>query len=84
MQHLKWWDEQIGHLQLSDVNPAVLVECRDLLLNEPSVKGKMRKNNTVIRYLASMSIVLEYCVKEWHWIPQNPMRSIKKTLRWKR
>lgn len=78
IQHLKWWEEKIGHLQLSDVTPPVLAECRDTLLTEPNTKGKLRKNNTVIRYLASISIVLEYCVKEWLWIPQNPARSIKK------
>jgi integrase len=78
IQHLKWWDEKIGHLQLSDVTPAVLAECRDILLKEPNAKGKLRKNNTVIRYIASISIVLEYCVKEWLWITQNPARSIKK------
>jgi integrase len=78
IQHLKWWEEKIGHLQLSDVTPAVLAECRDVLLQEPNAKGNLRQNNTVIRYLASMSIVLECCVKEWLWISQNPMRSIKK------
>lgn len=78
IQHLKWWEEKIGHQQLIDITPAVLAECRDALLREPNAKGKLRKNNTVIRYMASLSIVLEYCVKEWLWIPQNPMRSIKK------
>ncbi len=78
LQHLKWWEGTIGGLQLSEVTPAVLAECRDKLLIEPSSKGKARKNNTVIRYLASISIVLEYCVKEWLWLPQNPARSIKK------
>jgi integrase len=78
IQHLRWWGERIGTLQLSDVNPAILAECRDQLLSEPTIMGKPRSNNTVIRYLASISIVLEYCVKEWLWLNQNPVRSIKK------
>jgi integrase len=77
-QHLKWWESMIGSLQLSDITPSVLAECRDKLLNEPNEKGKLRKNNTVIRYIASISVVLEYCVKEWLWLPQNPARAIKK------
>ncbi len=78
IHHLKWWGEVIGGLQLSHVTPAVLAECRDKLLTEPKTKGGIRENNTVIRYLASIGIVLEYCVKEWLWLPQNPLRSIKK------
>jgi hypothetical protein len=39
IQHLKWWNEKIGNLQLCDVTPAVLAECRDVLLTEPNSKG---------------------------------------------
>lgn len=78
VQHLRWWKAHMGDLQLSEVNPSVLAECRDRLLAEPVVKGRPRSNNTVIRYLASISIVFEYCVKEWLWLSQNPVRSIKK------
>lgn len=78
LQHLRWWDQEIGHLNLSDVSPSVLAECRDRLLSEKGGHGKSRKNNTVIRYIASISIILEYCVKEWLWLPHNPARSIKK------
>jgi len=77
-QHLQWWNKQIGAYSLTEVGPAVLAECRDLLLTEIGLSGKIRKNNTVIRYIASISIVLEYCVKEWMWIPLNAARSIKK------
>lgn len=78
LHHLNWWKQQIGHLQIADVTPSVLSECRDLLLNEPSPKGKLRKSGTALRYIASASVVLEHCVKEWMWIPQNPIRSIRK------
>jgi integrase len=77
-QHLRWWDEQIGGLELSEVGPAALAECRDRLLSEIGFAGKVRSANTVIRYIASIGIVLEYCVKEWMWMNQNPIRSIKK------
>lgn len=77
-QHLKWWETQIGSLALTEITPAVLAECRDRLLTEVGPAGKVRKSNTVIRYIASLSVVFEYCVKEWMWLAHNPVRSIKK------
>lgn len=78
LQHLKWWEKQIGHFQLSDVTPAICAESRDLLLKEVGPKGKVRKSATALRYIATMSAVFECCVKDWMFISQNPLRSIKK------
>lgn len=78
IHHLNWWGKQLGHRLLADVTAPAVAECRDLLLSEPSAKKTKRTNTTVIRYLASLSIVFEYCVKEWHWLNVNPVRSIKK------
>lgn len=78
LQHLKWWEKQIGHLQLSEVTPAVCAECRDLLLKEIGPKGKVRKSATALRYIATMSAIFECSVKDWMWISQNPLRAIKK------
>lgn len=78
IHHLNWWNKHIGHLPLSDVTAPIVAECRDRLLSEPSKNGSQRTNTTVIRYLASLSIVLEYCMKEWHWITQNAVRCIRK------
>lgn len=78
IHHLNWWSKHIGNLALSDVTAPIVAECRDLLLSEPSKNGGQRTNTTVIRYLASLSIVLEYCMKEWHWITYNAVRSIRK------
>lgn len=72
------WEKQIGHLQLNDLSPAVCAECRDRLLSEVGPKGKVRQSATALRYIATMSSVLECCVKDWMWITQNPFRSIKK------
>lgn len=78
LQHLKWWNHHLGTYALTEITPAVLAEYRDRLLTEVGPAGKVRKNNTVIRYIASLSVVLEYCMKEWMWLTQNPARSIKK------
>jgi integrase len=78
LQHLKWWENRIGNYQLSEVIPALCAECRDQLLKEVGPKGKVRKSGTALRYIATMSAVFEYCMKDWMWISQNPLRAIKK------
>lgn len=78
LQHLIWWEKQIGQMQLSDVTPALCAECRDILLKEIGPKGKVRKSGTALRYIATMSAVFECCIKDWMWILQNPLRAIKK------
>jgi integrase len=78
LHHLKWWENRIGHCQLSETTPALCAECRDQLLQEINSKGKVRKSATALRYIATMSSVFECCMKDWMWISQNPLRSIKK------
>lgn len=78
IQHLRWWTSQIGHLPLSEIFPDSIAKCRDKLLYTPNSKGLKRSNTTVVRYLASVSTVFEYCIKEWHWMLRNPVRQIKK------
>src|ERR1700733_14976882 len=51
LQHLKWWEQRIGHYQLSEVTPALCAECRDQLLQEIGPKGKIRKSGTALRYI---------------------------------
>lgn len=78
LQHLNWWKRQLGNYLLNEVSPPLVANCRDILLNEPNLKGKKRAPATVVRYLASLSIVFEAAIKEWHWIEKNPVRLIKK------
>ncbi len=37
---LRWWREKIGHLNLSDVTAAILVECRNRLTHETYTRAK--------------------------------------------
>lgn len=77
-QHLKWWSAQLGHRQLVDVTSKEIADCRDKLLKEPSYRGSQRAPATVVRYLSSLSSVLETAIKEWHWIEKNPVKLIRK------
>lgn len=77
-QHLKWWDEQLGNRQLTDVTAKEIAECRDRLLKEPTHQNKNRAPATVVRYLSSLSSLFETAIKEWHWIEKNPVKLIRK------
>lgn len=77
-RQLLWWKEQVGHLPLADVTPALLVECRDKLTNSVTVRHKQRSPATVNRYLAALSHAFTVAVKEWQWLEDNPLRKVSK------
>jgi integrase len=77
-QHLKWWQEQLGNRQLTDVTAKEVAECRDKLLKEPTHQNKNRAPATVVRYLSSLSSMFETAIKEWHWTEKNPVKLIRK------
>lgn len=89
---LAWWKAELGHLKLSDVTPAVLVEARDRLAKSsfqrarPEAKRSKAKDvlqyrrskGTVNRYLACLSHVFTIARREWHWINDNPMTAVSR------
>ncbi|SCA63577.1 Uncharacterized protein SCG7086_AW_00170 [Chlamydiales bacterium SCGC AG-110-P3] len=75
---LKWWNTQIGHLPLSRVTPAILVECRDKLAAEATCRGGIRSSSTTNRYLAVMSHCFSVACREWQWLDQSPMKQVSK------
>ena len=81
-QHLTWWENDIGHTILADLQTALISESREKIKNTPSEfgkhKGKLRSEATVNRYLASLSPVLTSAVKEWDWLDSNPCEKVKR------
>lgn len=71
-----WWSEKIGHLTLSELDSMVLIQCQNILINEPpskKYKGHTKKsNNTVRKYMFALSAILKYGVK-MQLIDRNPM-----------
>lgn len=76
--YLAWWKNRLGHVLLSDLTPALLVEARDALLSEKTPRGNIRNPSTVNRYIAAFSIALTIAMKEWGWIDDTPMRKLSK------
>ena len=86
--HLDWWSRHLGAYLLVDVTPAIIAEARNTLANEPishrtaNVKKRgpvrMRSNGTIVRYLATLSVVYSVACREWAWVNDNPLRKVRK------
>lgn len=76
--HLRRWKAEIGYMLLSDVTGDIITQVKDKLLNEVVRTGNKRSTTTVLRYMASLSVVFTTAVNDWHWLEDSPMRTIKK------
>ena len=77
-QQLTWWRDKIGFYLLSEVTPALIVQCRDDLSATINIKGTQNTPATVVRYMAALSHAFTIAVNEWAWIDDTPMRKVKK------
>ena len=83
-RHLAFWEDKLGHLRLSEVQPVKIAACRDELATTPQkpkregAAPRMRTQTTVRRYLATLQAVLTACMKRWHWLADTPMRQLEK------
>lgn len=77
-QHLKWWGETLGSFSLNEITPSRISQTRDQLLAGLSNKGIRRSPSTIVRYLASLSVLLSLCYREWQWIEENPIAKVSK------
>ena len=77
-RHLARWEKEIGHLKLSRLNPSIIAEVRDRMLNEHIHPEKIRSTSTVSRYLASLSHVFSTATCEWEWMHENPCLKVRK------
>lgn len=77
-QQLEWWKSKIGSHLLSDITPALIVECRDELASGVTYRGTQRSPATVVRYMAALSHAFTIAVNEWQWLEDSPIRKVKK------
>ena len=73
-----WWKEQIGHLALADITPALIADYRDRLSNTKSHRGTKMSPAYVNRHLAALSHAFTVAVKEWGWTDENPLLKVTK------
>ena len=80
-RHLDWWKKNLGKYSVHTVTPDLIAQCRQQLAEGITSKGTKRSPGTVNRYLASLSAVLSYGVKECGWIRDNPCLRVSKSAR---
>lgn len=78
LRHLNWWKGKIGKFTLNHITPDLIAKYRKELTEGKTPQGKLRTSATANGYLASLSGVLSYGVKECGWIPVNPMLRVSK------
>lgn len=78
LRHLTWWKEKVGGYALARVSPDLIAQHRKELSEGLTAKGTKRSSATVNRYMASLSTVFTYAVKECGWIQTNPMLRVYK------
>ncbi len=70
---LVWWKTQIGHCVMADLSTATFAKARDSLAKEGR-KGKPLAPATINKYFVVAKDILKWCVNEWHWLEQSPLR----------
>jgi integrase len=75
---LKWWEEQIGDVRLSELSTSLISEKRDFLSRTITNRKKEMSPARVNRYMAALSTALNTSIREWEWMEDNPMRKISK------
>jgi hypothetical protein len=76
LQHLLWWKQQLGEYSLDCLKPSLIAEKRDLLLTEPTHRGKLRATTTVVRYLSSLSHLLPSRYKSGAGSTKTPYKKL--------
>jgi integrase len=70
---LGWWKEKLGDYTLATLTPDLIGRHRDQLQTKEGLSA-----GTVNRYLSALSKAFTNAVKEWHWLPDNPLARVSK------
>ncbi len=75
---LEWWRTQLGTRMLSSISSATIADVRDKLAAKQSRLGAPMSGGTINRHLAALSGLMKVAVKEFGWIPKNPVSNVSK------
>ena len=78
LRHLNYWKSRLASYALVHITPELVGKERQILANSPSAKGKKRTSATINRYMASLSLLFGYAVRQLHWLAENPCASLTK------
>lgn len=92
VRQLAWWSKQFAGLSLAEITADRISQARDKLLNETFTRGKPHKDRktgeltvpkafkrtgaTVNRYIATLSHLFSFAVKERRLMDRNPVSNI--------
>lgn len=77
-RRLEFWQSQLGHLALADVNAARVVEARAKLLKAPNRQGETLAPATVNQYVGDLRHCFTIAKREFSLVAENPVRDIQK------
>ncbi len=78
LRHLTWWKEKLGKYAVQNISPDLIASERQKLAEGLTPNGTPRSPATVNRYLAALSVVMTYGVRECGWITDNPCLRVTK------
>ena len=61
LRHLNYWKSHLSSYALIHITTELISKERKLLLETPSIKGKLRTSATINRYMATLSTLLTLC-----------------------
>ncbi len=73
---LTWWKGRLGARSLASITPAVIAEVRDELTQAKNRNGEPLSGATINRRITALSAVMRVAVKEYGWIPKNPVPNV--------
>lgn len=77
-RHLMWWQSKLGKYALHAISPNLIASFRQELAEGLTPNGTTRTPATVNRYLASLSSLFSYGIKEAGWLNDNPCLRVTK------
>lgn len=74
---LGWWETHLGHILVSSLTTAQIVECRSRLARGEGLGSQPVGPATQVRYLAVLKHVLAKANREWEWMADNPALRVR-------
>lgn len=69
IRHIRMWKSVLGQYALSSLTPSLLIQARNQIAESKDARLQKKKSNaTINRYMAALSVMLSYAVRELEWL----------------